>query len=174
MTPPEIPDRKQWQRLHIPPWLSAFITLLVYGLGPWALSLLSIRHGWSAARPGIVNLLGLIPVAAGAAGLFWIQRLHFTQPPGVKLALSQDYLLTQGPYAFTRHPMYLSELVILLGWSLFYGSIPVLIAFFFAILLFNAVNLPLEERALETRFGEAYRQYKSLVPRWLGIPRTRV
>jgi len=33
------------------------------------------------------------------------------------------------------------------------------------------VNAPLEERALEARFGEAYLEYKNKVPRWLGKTR---
>lgn len=32
----------------------------------------------------------------------------------------------------------------------------------------NFVILPREERVLEARFGEVYRQYKRTVPRWLG------
>jgi protein-S-isoprenylcysteine O-methyltransferase Ste14 len=64
--------------------------------------------------------------------------------------------------------MYLSELALLLGWAIFYGSMSVLIALLIAFVVFNFVAVPLEERALERRFGETYRQYKSNVPRWLG------
>ena len=87
---------------------------------------------------------------------------------GVKLKLAQDYLLSHEPYAFTRHPMYLSELVLLFGWVIFYGSLVVLVGFLLAVVVFKVVNVPLEERALEARFGDDYRQYKSKVPRWLG------
>lgn len=64
--------------------------------------------------------------------------------------------------------MYLSELTLLCGWVIFYGSVAVLMAFALACAVFNCVNVPLEERALEARFGEAYREYKRRVPRWFG------
>jgi protein-S-isoprenylcysteine O-methyltransferase Ste14 len=64
--------------------------------------------------------------------------------------------------------MYLSELLLLLGWALFYGSLAVLIGFLVAAVAFQFLAVPLEERALEGRFGEAYREYKSKVPRWLA------
>jgi hypothetical protein len=36
----------------------------VHALLVWALSLLAVRHGWVAERPGILNFTGLIPVGA--------------------------------------------------------------------------------------------------------------
>ena len=132
-------------------------------------SLLTPRSGWAAGRPGFWNLLGLIPVVVGTTGLIWTMVLHFAQSPqGVELDLAKSYLLRLGPYAFSRHPMYLSELTLLFGWVIFYGSVAVLIGFLVAYAVLNFVNVPLEERALEARFGEAYRQYKNTVPRWLG------
>jgi protein-S-isoprenylcysteine O-methyltransferase Ste14 len=152
--------------------MALIAALIVWGVGPWALSWLTPRYGWAVGRPGPWNLLGLIPVAVGTVGLLWILGLHFTQAPeGVELKLAQSYLLRHGPYAFSRHPMYLSELTLLFGWAIFYGSVAVWIAFGVACAVFNFVAMPLEERALETRFGEAYRQYKSTVPRWLGKTR---
>ncbi len=84
--------------------------------------------------------------------------LHFAQAPRADFALAQSYLLTLGPYAFSRHPMYLSEIILLLGWALFYGSIAVCIAFLVGCAVFGLVNAPMEERALEAHFGEAYRE----------------
>jgi hypothetical protein len=36
-----------------------------HGLVPWALFLVATRHEWTAERPSLTNLAGLIPVAAG-------------------------------------------------------------------------------------------------------------
>jgi protein-S-isoprenylcysteine O-methyltransferase Ste14 len=146
---------------------------MVWGGAPWAISLLTPHHGWAAGRPGFWNLLGLIPVVVGTVGLFWMMSLHFAQAPKkrIELELAQRYLLRQGPYAVSRHPMYLSELTLLFGWVIFYGSVAVLMAFAVACAVFNLVNVPLEERALEARFGQAYREYKRRVPRWFGVDR---
>jgi len=170
MNTPEVPNQEQSQRAHIPYWMAFVAAPIVWGGAPWAISLLTPRYGWVAGRPGLWNLLGLIPVVVGTVGLFWMMSLHFAQAPQkrVELELAQRYLLRHGPYAFSRHPMYLSELTLLCGWAIFYGSVAVSIAFAVACVVFNCVNVPLEERALEARFGEAYREYKRSVPRWFG------
>jgi protein-S-isoprenylcysteine O-methyltransferase Ste14 len=80
------------------------------------------------------------------------------------------YLLRRGPYTFTRNPKYLSELMLWLGWGL-YGSLAVLIGCLLLGVLMDFRAVPREERALEARFGEAYRSYKRQVPRWLGKTR---
>ena len=68
--------------------------------------------------------------------------------------------MTGGPYALSRNPMYVSELTLWLGWATFYGSVGVLIGF--VILLAALVaSVPYEERMLDARFGERYREYKT-------------
>jgi protein-S-isoprenylcysteine O-methyltransferase Ste14 len=67
--------------------------------------------------------------------------------------------------------MFLFELAFWFGWALFYGSIAVLIGFLLFWVALNFMIVPYEERDLEARFGEAYRDYKARVPRWLGLPR---
>jgi protein-S-isoprenylcysteine O-methyltransferase Ste14 len=76
-------------------------------------------------------------------------------------------LLTGGPFAWTRNPMYLGFLMLWLGWALWYGSVAVGIGLV-TLAAFLVFHVPHEERGLEARFGEAYLQYKSKVPRWLG------
>jgi protein-S-isoprenylcysteine O-methyltransferase Ste14 len=98
--------------------------------------------------------------------------LHFLASPDSFLELRPGQkLLTPGPYAVSRNPMFLSELAFWFGWALFYGSLAVLIGFLFWVTLFNFVIVPYEERDLEARFGEAYRAYRARVPRWLGFPK---
>jgi protein-S-isoprenylcysteine O-methyltransferase Ste14 len=64
--------------------------------------------------------------------------------------------------------MYLSEMILLIGWVIFYGSVALLIAFVAWFLFFYFYLVPVEERVLEAHFGEAYREYKHSVPRWFG------
>jgi protein-S-isoprenylcysteine O-methyltransferase Ste14 len=149
------------------PWLAYPLALLVWEVLPWAISLLTPRYRWVAGRPSIWNVLGLIPVLVGTAGLLWGVALHSAQSPrGIQMELDKSYLLMRGMYAYSRHPMYLSELILMSGWVIFYGSVTVLIAAVVWFLFFNFYAMPNEERILEVRFGEAYREYKNKVRRW--------
>ena len=80
---------------------------------------------------------------------------------------SAAFLITRGPYAFSRNPMYVSELTLWLGWAVFYGSVAVLVGFAILLTVLTA-SVPHEERVLDARLGDAYRAYKRAVPRWLG------
>ena len=81
-----------------------------------------------------------------------------------------DSLMWQNVCAISFH-RYLQR--VNLGWVLFPGSVAVLAGFLVALAILSLVNMPLEERALEARFGETYLDYKRRVPRWLGRMRSR-
>ena len=140
---------------------------------PWALSHLGPRYGWADGEPAGWNLLGYAPVAAGAVLLAWVMVFGFFRsrdlPEHVPVDWSPALVLTGGPYALSRHPMYVGELALWLGWAVLYGSISVLVG---SAVLAALVGLlaPREERALEAKFGEVYRRYKARVPRWVGLP----
>jgi protein-S-isoprenylcysteine O-methyltransferase Ste14 len=80
-------------------------------------------------------------------------------------------LVTHGPFGLSRNPMWLSGLIVWLGWALFFGSVVILIVAIVLWVVTHVFTVPREERALEARFGETYRAYKARVPRWLGLPR---
>ena len=111
-----------------------------------------------------------MPIALGIAGLIWIMIVAFVDSPK-RIELRQAaFLVTRGPYAYSRNPMYVSELALWLGWAVFYGNVGVLIG----LVIFFALFLPgvrYEERVLEARFGDVYRAYRGRVPRWLGTRR---
>ena len=78
-------------------------------------------------------------------------------------------LVATGPYAYTRNPMILGLLFVLLGVALLEGSISGLILVPTAALLAFLYLAEFEEKTLVERFGNDYEQYRSNVPRL--IPR---
>ena len=77
-------------------------------------------------------------------------------------------LVTTGPYRFTRNPMYLGLLGVLVAWGLVLGELMSLV---FGSLLFVAVitvvQIRPEERMLSAKFGVAFDDYRSRVRRWI-------
>jgi protein-S-isoprenylcysteine O-methyltransferase Ste14 len=76
-------------------------------------------------------------------------------------------LVIRGPFRLTRNPLYLAQLLVMLGFAAltrswwFLGAVPVL-----AVLLHYCVILP-EERYLASIFGDGYAEYCKKVRRWV-------
>ena len=76
-------------------------------------------------------------------------------------------LVTDGMLRFSRNPIYLGFVLLLLGAALILGTLPGLVAipaFMWALTRFVIRD---EEAMLEREFGDAYRDYKARVRRWL-------
>lgn len=76
-------------------------------------------------------------------------------------------IVSTGVYRFTRNPIYLGMVFMLVGFPLAFGNvwgIPLAAVF---IPLMNELVIEHEEAYLEKKFGEAYTGYKSRVRRWL-------
>jgi protein-S-isoprenylcysteine O-methyltransferase Ste14 len=76
---------------------------------------------------------------------------------------SQQRLATTGIRARVRHPVYLGHLCEMLAWSVSTGLAVCWALTAFAIVS-GAVMIRMEDRELEKRFGESYREYRSIVP----------
>jgi methanethiol S-methyltransferase len=74
-----------------------------------------------------------------------------------------QHLIVSGMHARVRHPIYLAHLCMLSAWTLGSG-LKVLFALWIFAVTTGAVMIRLEERELEQRFGEHYREYKRRVP----------
>jgi protein-S-isoprenylcysteine O-methyltransferase Ste14 len=136
---------------------------------PVSLSQRGRRYGWSAGRPGPVNLAGAFPLGAGAALLLWAMSSHYrAAPQGWETRPTPDYLLTGGPYRVSRNPMYVGETAIWAGWAVLFGSLPVT-AGLLAVTAVQNGAVRVEERMLHQRWA-AYDNYRAQVPRWLKLP----
>jgi protein-S-isoprenylcysteine O-methyltransferase Ste14 len=119
--------------------------------------------------PSLPNFVGLTLSGGGVFLLLWCTSLHINSysnlPP---TDAYPPFLLVDGPYRFSRNPMYIADVAIWLGWALFYGSIPVLLATLCFASLLAFVRVPSEERQLLDRFGDEYQVYRVAVARWIG------
>lgn len=136
------------------------VTLLL----PWFI--LSGRHsteaGWSWRQWASQPL-----VAAGAGILLWCIYAFARQGKGtLSPADPARHLVVSGLYRYVRNPMYLGVTTILLGETLFFGSIFLLGYAGLVFLLFNLFIRLHEEPYLHRKFGEGYERYCETVGRW--------
>ena len=139
---------------------------------PWPPVLLvaSVVAGWVLQRllplswPGMDDLasrmaglgLGLAGILLMAWSFITLRRARTTVMPNE----AASNLVTDGPFRFRRNPIYLADMLILLGTAELMRNIwLVLFTPVFGILVTWLAIIP-EERHLEARFGDAYRPYK--------------
>lgn len=85
----------------------------------------------------------------------------------VNPSLPATTLVMTGPYAFSRNPMYVARTCLYLGLGLMVNALGILLALVPLLLVMHYGVIKREECYLEAKFGEAYRQYRSRVRRWL-------
>ena len=76
-------------------------------------------------------------------------------------------LITIGPYRFSRNPGYVSLTMLYAAIGFFVNSLWVLLMVVPAVTVVHFGVIKREERYLEARFGDEYREYKETVRRWV-------
>ena len=76
-------------------------------------------------------------------------------------------LITEGMYRYSRNPMYLGLLLLIIAATIWFGTWFGIIISLFFILLINILQIIPEEEALLQIFGEEYLEYKKKVGRWI-------
>jgi len=80
--------------------------------------------------------------------------------------------LTTGLYRYSRHPMYVTQLVMFVGVSIASASwLFLLLTIGYTTLSFVGA-IPEEKFCLE-KYGDAYHEYMNRTPRWIGMPKSR-
>ena len=148
--------------LKVPPdvlWLGvAGLMWLASTLGPTVVVAKPIRVTLAVLPCGVgIALIVAARRAFRSAGTTWLP----SDPAGT------TRLVTSGVFRFSRNPMYLGMLLVLLGLA-FALSSPLALALTAPFVLYlNRFQIRPEERALSAAFGDGYRDYAERVRRWL-------
>jgi protein-S-isoprenylcysteine O-methyltransferase Ste14 len=117
--------------------------------------------------PSPWTLLGILPILTGLAlSLSADQTFHRAETTVNPFDLPTA-LVTSGLYRYTRNPMYLGFILILIGMAVLMGSLtPFLVIPAFWLLL-DRLFISLEEQNLALKFVARWEMYKSRTRRWL-------
>jgi protein-S-isoprenylcysteine O-methyltransferase Ste14 len=147
------------RRLDLPPVYLLASAVLMLLLHRWLPVVGLIYWPW--------RWLGLVPIAAGVGLAIAGERAFARAGTAVLPFREPAAVVTSGPFAFTRNPMYLGMVACLIGWALLLGSLtPFLVVPLFFALIHHRFVLR-EEPFMAQRLGDAYIAYKSRVRRWL-------
>jgi protein-S-isoprenylcysteine O-methyltransferase Ste14 len=115
----------------------------------------------------ILFVLGWLLIAAFVALNVWAIRAMRRAGTTVRPDRATDHLVADGPFAFSRNPLYLAGTVLVLGLGLVSGIVWFLPLAILAAFMVQKLAIEREERHLQARFGESYLEYARRVRRWI-------
>lgn len=119
------------------------------------------------ARTQVVQPWGLFPLIMGFLALLWCARDFYVAGKGTLAPWAPPArLVVIGLYRYTRNPMYVAVVLILLGWAASFGSLGLFIYGMAMALAFHLRVVWGEEPWLARTHGQDWVQYASRVPRW--------
>lgn len=111
--------------------------------------------------------VGLAVIALGSMGLLWCVRDFYVAGKGTLAPWAPPQeLVVIGLYCYSRNPMYVAVIVILLGWAVSFHSAGLLIYALAVAVAFYLRVVYGEEPWLSRTHGEAWQQYTRRVRRW--------
>ena len=107
-------------------------------------------------------LLTVICITICLLGVIWFNRsLNLIS---VHLLNGKDELITHGPFAYVRHPLYSTLIITIPPLLIIWLSDLLFFIPWFTIIVVSHLVVPIEERELVKAFGEDYRRYREYVP----------
>lgn len=150
--------------------LKSFLFLIVApGMVAGYIPLGLLRRG-PQIETGVFAWLALPLWLIGTAILLWSFWNFLKQGRGTPAPIDPPKeLVAVGFYRYTRNPMYVGVLSMIVGHFLWFGFWNLLIYAVLIFLAFNTFVAYYEEPTLRRKFGAAYEDYCNRVPRWFSI-----
>ncbi len=112
-------------------------------------------------------LIGLLPLILGLGIALWGVRLFAKVGTNIVPFTESTALVTDGAFAYSRNPMYLGMVLVLLGVAFLLDRASPWLVLVPFILVIRLKFIQFEEPLMEQTFGAIYTTYKSNVRRWL-------
>ena len=118
--------------------------------------------------PGSVQIIagGLFSAASAVFGLGALAVMASNKTP-FNPAKQTLVVVKNGPFQFSRNPMYLSLVLLMIGFTFFQSSLWYLGATLVLFFLLTHLAIKPEEQYLAEKFGQQYLDYKARVRRWI-------
>jgi protein-S-isoprenylcysteine O-methyltransferase Ste14 len=148
--------------------LVLFVFLVVSALVIVPLGLVWLANSSMTFSFGVLKFSGLILIGVGSVFMLNMFMCFALAGKGTPAPFAPPKrLVTKGLFRYVRNPGYIGGLMILVGEGIFLESY---VVFFFAIFMgamFHIYVIYYEEPSLKKRFGDSYKEYINMVPRWL-------
>jgi len=150
------------RKIRIHPLLTFLIILFLTFFTQAAFPNLKFDLGYNMISSGVIIFLGLI---IALSGIYSIKTTGNTLDPNSPEKASS--LIDAGIFNYTRNPMYLGWVLVLIGVAIFFANIISLISALLYIPIMTQLQIKTEEKELSGIFGEEYIMYSKKVRRWL-------
>ena len=142
--------------------------ILLSGLaGGWLMTRLYPLPWIGGEAAALISALGGLLIA-GALAIMVLCFLEMQKANTTILPHRGSHaLVTSGPFAISRNPIYVADVMLISGTGLLTGSLWYLPFAIIAGVLIDRLAIPGEERHLEHHFGKRYRDYRKKVRRWI-------
>jgi protein-S-isoprenylcysteine O-methyltransferase Ste14 len=146
----------------VPPPIVATILAILMWAASRAIPSVHVATIVSTPLAAALAAVGLLIESTGA--VLFIRARTSVDPTN---PCSASTLVVTGVYRFTRNPMYIGDLLILVAWATYLSNPLALVLAPAFVLYMNRFQIAAEERAMSDLFPEQYSAYKSRVRRWL-------
>jgi len=149
--------------LKIPPLILAGVLAAVMWVLSWLFPQFVLAFAAKNMLAAFLVLAGLLICGLGLLSFY--RAMTTVNPRNPNAATS---LVSKGIYRFSRNPMYLGFVLILVGWGVYLAHIlALLLVPAVYVVYMNRFQIAPEEQALHRVFGDEFVLYKSRVRKWL-------
>lgn len=151
------PNSIPWPPLIYLAAIAASVALAIWIPLPW----------FGPPLADILFAMGIIAMAAAVALDFYAMKTLHDHKTTIMPNRASSHVVTKGPYAFTRNPIYVGNTLVMIGGGLVAGVVWFLPLALIAAFITQKLAIEREEKYLGAKFGKFYRDYRKKVRRWL-------